>query len=230
MKHHNMKLCNIKFALAAVIGAASLIAAPEDVFASINAGMSAIISDCLSQSEGLVIANSEIVLTRAAALEADAETEEEAKSEEKDEEKEDEKFCGYTNLGLANVDNYLNVREKPDESSDLVGKMPAGAGCEVYGKEDGWYHIRSGKVEGYVSSDYLLTGDDAKKKAEKYIKEVATVTTTTLFVRERPNTDCAVLTMVPIEEELTVIKAVDDGAWYKIEIDDEKGFVSGDYV
>ena len=235
MKRRNMKCCNIKFALAAAIGAVSLFAAPEDVFASIHAGMSAVISDCLSQSEGLVIVNSEIALTKAAALEADVETAEEPEAEEPEAEepeteKEYEKFCGYTNLGLANVDNYLNVREKPDENSDLVGKMPAGAGCEVYGKEDGWYHIRSGKVEGYVSADYLLTGDDAKKKAEKYIKEVATVTTTTLFVRERPNTDCAVITMVPIEEELTVIKSVDDGTWYKIEIDDEKGFVSGDYV
>ncbi|MDD6303890.1 MAG: C40 family peptidase [Lachnospiraceae bacterium] len=224
MNHFIMKL-----ALALAVGATSLIAAPEDVHASMQAGMSAVISDCLSQSEGLVIANSEITLSRAAALEVDvADAAEETQIE--DTEKEDEKFCGYTNLGLANVDNYLNVREKPDESSDLVGKMPAGAGCEVYDKKDGWYHIKSGKVEGYVSADYLLTGDDAKKKAEKYIKEVATVTTTTLFVRERPNTDCAVLTMVPIEEELTVIKAVDDGAWYKIEIDDEKGFVSGDYV
>ena len=234
-----MKYRNMKFALAVAIGAAAVLAAPEDASAAVNAGMSAIISDCLNRSEGLVIANSEIALSRAAALESDVEdskaeekTEKEdtkEKAEEKAEEKE-EKFCGYTNLGLANVDNYLNVREKPDESSDLVGKMPAGAGCEVYDKEDGWYHIKSGKVEGYVSADYLLTGDKAKEKAEKYIKEVATVTTTTLFVREKPNTDCAVLTMVPVEEELTVLKTVDDGAWYKIEIDDEKGYVSGDYV
>lgn len=231
MKFRNMKLRNMKLALAVAAGVATVLAVPQDVSASTHAGMSAIISDCLSRSEGLVIANSDITVTKAAARQADVE---EAKAEEKTEKKEtkekDEKFCGYTNLGLANVDNYLNVREKPDESSDLVGKMPAGAGCEVYDKENGWYHIKSGKVEGYVSADYLLTGDDAKKKAEKYIKEVATVTTTTLFVREKPNTDCAVLTMVPIDEELAVLKTVDDGAWYKVEIDDEKGYVSGDYV
>lgn len=222
---------NMKFALAVAIGAASMIAAPQDASAAIHAGMSAVISDCLSQSEGLVIASSDVVLTRAAALDADAaDSNKDDETEKKDTKEADEKFCGYTNLGLANVDNYLNVREKPDEKADLVGKMPAGAGCEVYDKEDGWYHIRSGKVDGYVSADYLLTGDDAKKKAEKYIKEVATVTTTTLFVREKPNTDCTILTMVPIEEELTVLKTVDDGAWYKVEIDDEEGYVSGDYV
>ena len=231
MKFRNMKLRNMKLALAVAAGVATVLAVPQDVSASTHAGMSAIISDCLSRSEGLVIANSDITVTKAAARQADVE---EAKAEEKTEKKEtkekDEKFCGYTNLGLANVDNYLNVRKEPGENAELVGKMPAGAGCEVYDKENGWYHIKSGKVEGYVSADYLLTGDDAKKKAEKYIKEVATVTTTTLFVREKPNTDCAVLTMVPIDEELAVLKTVDDGAWYKVEIDDEKGYVSGDYV
>lgn len=225
-----MKLRNMKFILAVAIGAVTVLAAPEDASASINAGMSAIISNCLSQSEGLVIANSEIALTRAAALEADVPELNGENAEAEDTKEDDEKFCGYSNFGLANVDNYLNVREKADESADLIGKMPAGAGCEVYGKEDGWYHIKSGKVEGFVSADYLLTGDKAKKKAEKYIKEVATVTTTTLFVREEPNTECTILTMVPIEEELTVLETVDGGAWYKIEIDDEEGYVSGDYV
>lgn len=217
-------LRNMKFALAAVIGAVAFFAAPEDAFASVNAGMSAVLSSYLSQSEGLVITNSEIALTKAVAMQSDELTVTEEKTED------DETFCGYTKLGLANVDNYLNVRKKPDESAELVGKMPAGAGCEVYEKEDDWYHIKSGKVEGYVSADYLLTGDKAKKKAEEYIKVVATVTTTTLFVREEPNTECTILTMVPIEEELTVLETVDDGAWYKIEIDDEEGYVSGDYV
>lgn len=228
-----MKLRNMKFVLAAAAGVMTLFTVPEDTLASTGAGMSAVITTCLNQSEGLVVANSDIALTKAAALAAAEEPQGQEKAEKKTEDKtaeKDEKFCGYTNLGLANVDNYLNVREKPEDDAELVGKMPAGAGCEVYDKEDGWYHIRSGKVEGYVSADYLLTGDDAKKKAEKYIKEVATVMTTTLFVREEPNTDCAKITMVPIEEELTVLETVDGGAWYKIEIDDEEGYVSGDYV
>ena len=225
----------MKFALAVALGAATVLTVPQNVMASTHAGMSTIISDCLNQSEGLVIADSDIAVTKAAAQESAAKTKQtdentaEKDTETQTEEK-DETFCGYTNFGLANVDNYLNVREKPDESSDLVGKMSAGAGCEIYEKEDGWYHIKSGKVDGYVSADYLLTSDAAKEKAKKYIKEVATVTTTTLFVREKPNTDCAVLTMVPIDEELTVLKTVDDGAWYQVEVDDEKGYVSGEYV
>ena len=242
MKHNYVDLKKISFVFASVLGATLFLASPEDTYAAAHAGMSAVISGYLSQTEGLTIANSDISLSRAAlqdnsiqtlaADESDGAAQEKADKKNTDDKKTDDEdtFCGYKNLGLANVDNYLNVRESADEASDLVGKMPAGAGCEVYDKEDGWYHIRSGKVEGYVSADYLLTGDKAKEKAKKYIKEVATVTTTTLFVREKPNTDCTILTMVPIEEELTVLKKVDGGEWYKVEIDDEEGFVSGEFV
>jgi uncharacterized protein YgiM (DUF1202 family) len=194
----------------------------QNAYASTHAGMSAVISSCLNQSQGLVVTEKTLSLTEASASAKDTEAAEESEEEET--------FCGYTNLGLANVDNYLNVRKEADESAELVGKMPAGAGCEVSGEEDGWYHIKSGQVEGYVSGDFLLTGDEAKEKAEDYIKEVAIVNTTTLFVREEPNTDCTILTMVPIEEELTVLDTVDEGAWYKVEIDDEEGYVSGEFV
>ena len=212
-----------KFAFALALGAVTLFAAPEAVQASTNAGISAVITDCLNQSEGMVISTADVSVSRAAAKTDTAEKKEETPVE-------DEKFCGYTNIGLANVDNYLNIRKGPGEDEELVGKMPAGAGCEVYGKEKGWYHIVSGKVEGYENADFLLTGDAAKEKAPKYATDVAVVNTTTLFVREKPNTDCTILTMVPIEEELVVLETVDDGAWYKVEIDDEEGYVSGDYV
>ena len=212
-----------KFAFALALGAVTLFAAPEAVQASTNAGISAVITDCLNQSEGMVISTADVSVSRAAAKTDTAEKKEETPVE-------DEKFCGYTNIGLANVDNYLNVRQEPGEDAKIVGKLPADAGCEVYGKEKGWYHIVSGKVEGYVNADFLLTGDAAKEKAPKYATDVAVVNTTTLFVREKPNTDCTILTMVPIEEELVVLETVDDGAWYKVEIDDEEGYVSGDYV
>jgi uncharacterized protein YgiM (DUF1202 family) len=218
--HQEVFMKRGKLTAALVLTGAICLPLTQTVFADTHAGMSAVISNCLNQSQGLVVSADEPSLKKSAAAEETAQ----------ETETEDDTFCGYTNLGLANVDNYLNVRKKADEDADLVGKMPAGAGCEVYGEEDGWYHIKSGSVEGYVKSDYLLTGSKAKKKAKKYVKEVATVNTTTLFVREEPNTDCTILAMVPIEEELTVLDTVDDGAWYKVEIDDQEGYVSGDYV
>ena len=137
-------------------------------------------------------------------------------------------FWGYTNIGIAQVDNNLNVRETPDESGKLVGKLPKDAACEILSVEGNWAHIQSGDVEGYVSMDYLLTGVEAKLKAREVFKTVAVVTTDALKIREEPNTDCGVLTTVPEGEELEVVEELE--GWVKINLDDEAYYVCADYV
>lgn len=135
---------------------------------------------------------------------------------------------GYTNLGIAHVDNHLNVREKPGEDGKLVGKMPKNTACEILDEENGWAHIKSGKVEGYVSMDYLYTGEEAEAKGKEVAVTTATVNTTTLKVRGEPSTESIVLTLVPIEEELEVVNLLD--GWAEIMLDDEQAFVSLEYV
>ncbi len=135
---------------------------------------------------------------------------------------------GYTNLGVANVDGNLNVREAPSTEASVVGKMPNNAGCEILGVEGEWTKISSGKVEGYVKSEYLLSGDVALARAEEVKQTIAKVTTTTLYVREQPNTDCTIITMMPEGEELEVLEVLD--GWAKINVDSDEGYVSTDYV
>lgn len=135
---------------------------------------------------------------------------------------------GYTNLGIAQVDGNLNVRETPSTEADVVGKMPNNAGCEILEQDGEWTRIKSGKVEGYVSSEYLLSGDAALTKAQEVRQTIATVTTTTLYVREEPNTDSTIITMMPLGEELEVIETLD--GWVKINVDSDEGYVSSDYV
>lgn len=135
---------------------------------------------------------------------------------------------GYTNLGVAQVDGNLNVREAPGTEAEVVGKMPDNAGCEILGTEGEWTKIESGKVTGYVKSEYLLTGEAAIAKAREVKQTLATVTTTTLYVREEPNTDCSVITMMPQGEELEVVEVMD--GWVKINVDSDEGYVSSEYV
>ena len=136
--------------------------------------------------------------------------------------------CGYTNLGIAQVEGSLNVRKGAGTDSKVVGKMSNHDACEILGKKDGWIKIKSGKVKGYVKSGYLLMGDAALAIAEKEVETVATVNTTTLRVREDTSTDSAIVSLVGEGEDLVVEKIVDD--WYKVEVDDQKGYISGDYV
>lgn len=151
---------------------------------------------------------------------------EEAVSEEED--KNIAELCGYEKLGMSQVEGNLNVREKATTDSKIVGKMTDENACEILETKDGWTKIKSGKVKGYVKSEYLVTGDDAVKVAEKAVITVATVKTTTLRVRKKPSVDSAVVSLVGEGEDLTVEKIVDD--WYKVEVDDQKGYISGDYV
>lgn len=136
---------------------------------------------------------------------------------------------GYTNLGMANVDNNLNVRETPDENGKLVGKMPRNAACEVLETEDNWAHIKSGEVEGYVSMDYLLTGVEAKLRAMEAAAVVAVVNAEDgLRIRTAPSTDSAYMTVVLAGTELEYVETVD--GWHKILVDDEEAYVSAEYA
>ncbi|MCI8799110.1 MAG: SH3 domain-containing protein [Lachnospiraceae bacterium] len=136
---------------------------------------------------------------------------------------------GYTNIGVANVESgNLNVRQEPSTDSKMVGKMPKNSVCEVLETIDGWAHITSGEVEGYVNLDYLLIGPDAKLKANELVHTVVVVNTDGLNVRDEANTESAVLTQVPQGEELEYIETLDE--WIKVGIDDEEAYVAAEYV
>ena len=56
------------------------------------------------------------------------------------------------------------MRKKPESGSQVVGKLMDGSACEVQETLDGWYHVNSGGIDGYVSSEYVITGDAAKER------------------------------------------------------------------
>ncbi len=98
----------------------------------------------------------------------------------------DEVTSGYENLGLANVpENRLNIRKFPDTGAEVVGQMPHMSAAEVLNVANGWAHITSGEVEGYVSLEYLLTGPDAIVAAKKLAQpfEVALTATEAKYGR-----------------------------------------------
>lgn len=136
---------------------------------------------------------------------------------------------GYTNLGIANVENHLNVRQEPNEGGKLVGKMSNNAACEILGYEGDWAKIKSGDVEGYCHTDYLLVGEMAMLRAEKIIVKEAESTSGGLRVREEPNTDSEILTTMGEGERLEVVEDEVDG-WIKVLVDDQEGYISAEYA
>ena len=135
---------------------------------------------------------------------------------------------GFTNLVIADVRNYVNIRSDAGEDSEIVGKLYDKSVGTYLSEKDGWYEIKSGNVTGYVKSEFCVTGKEAIELAKKVGTRIATVTTTTLKVREDASTEASVLGLVPLEEELRVVDEKD--GWVKVDIEEGYGWVSKDYV
>ena len=131
------------------------------------------------------------------------------------------------NLGVAQVDNYLNIRESTSTDSNVVGIMKKNAVAEITGEQDGWYQISSGSITGYVKAEFLTVGDQALLESVKSRK--AQINTETLKVRSEASTDASVVTLVGQDEQLTVTDEQTPG-WVKVQTPDGEGYISTDYA
>ncbi len=135
----------------------------------------------------------------------------------------------FRNLVIAQVNDYVNVRDLPSETEgQIIGKLYNNSVGTFISEENGWYQISSGSVTGYVKGEYCVTGEEAVDIARQVGKRIATVTTQTLFVRTEATTESAVLGMVPEAEELLVLEETD--GWVKVDVEEGTGWVSTDYV
>ena len=141
----------------------------------------------------------------------------------------------YDNLGVPNVDSYLNIRKGPGDNKDIIGKLPKNSGAEILGEEDGWYKIRSGGVTGYVSSKFIMTGAAATNVALEKAELMAIVEADALNVREGPGEEYKAWTQITNSERYPVIG--EEEGWVKIDLGDvdENGeattaYVSSDFV
>ena len=134
----------------------------------------------------------------------------------------------FKSLVIAQVNNYVNVRSLPSEEGEIVGKLYDESVGHFIEEENGWYKITSGNCTGYVKGEYCVTGEDAVELAREVGVRIATVTTTTLKVREESSLEASVLGLVPIDDELVVTEELD--GWVKVDIEEGFGYVSTDYV
>lgn len=135
---------------------------------------------------------------------------------------------GYTNLGVSKVTTYLNVRNGVGTDNEIIGKMPGGSACEILEEQDGWYHIRSGEVEGYVDKQYILTGYEANAEAMALTNNVLRVNAENLNIRSEATTDSSIVTKVDTGDILEIIDEAEE--WYHIRFNGEEGYVKAEYV
>lgn len=140
----------------------------------------------------------------------------------------EEIFEPESNLIIADVTNYVNIRSMPSEEGEILGKLYDDSVGRKHSEESGWYYIESGSVKGYVKGEFVLTGEEAEIRAKEVGTRLAEVTTTTLKVRKEATTESAVLGLLPEGDILNVLEEVE--GWVKVDVEDGPGYVSTDYV
>ncbi len=135
----------------------------------------------------------------------------------------------YLNMAFSDTGDFTYIRSAPDEDSAWVGKLYSDSAAVVLEYLDGWTRIKSGAAEGYVPSDTLITGEEARACAEDYQNRTVRVTAYALNVRDGQGTDAQILTTIGMNEEYTVTGEPVDG-WYPVRVGTIDGWVSGSYV
>lgn len=185
---------------------------------------------CLSKpSDKRNKAGSDPSIASSSTLKNSHQTGTDAKSTAKAKIKEEKPVDPYENLAVANVDDALNLREKPDTDAKVLGTCFRGGGGTILKRKNGWTKIRSGGLEGWLKDDYLVFGDDIKPLAKELGLYIATVSTQTLHVREEASTDSAIVGLAAAEDYYPVLSQ--ETGWVKIQLSvDTSGYVSSDYV
>lgn len=132
-------------------------------------------------------------------------------------------------LAFAKCEEYINVRTEANTNSEIVAVLYNNhAATIVKVLNNGWYKIKSGNIKGYVNSEFIITGDEAKLIADEVGYQVAIVKSDSLNVRTEPNEKSEVICSVEKNDELEVIEVKNN--WISVVIDSSiYGFVSLDY-
>ena len=135
--------------------------------------------------------------------------------------------------GLVSVMASLNVRNKPSVSSNVIGYLYSNCVVSIYdtvkNSEGSWYLIKSGDVEGYVSSDYVLTGEAAKASDEDLTNRYAKVKANTAVVYSSASSSADSVGSVYKDGDYKVL-AIQNG-FVKIAVNEEfAGFVKAEDV
>lgn len=231
---------NRKIRVATTVLAASMIVSSAGITASANpiAGATAMLSTDVEITQtansyttlsGINLAMANMLSTAANAAEEQTTETEEKETDVVAASQKKEKKDDYSDIAIAQVDDYVNVRAHASEDSDVVGKLYNNGAAEILKKKGSWYKIKSGSVTGYVKSKYVVVGDEDVIKSAS--RRVATVDADTLYVRDKASKKGDIIGMVPRGEDLTVTseKKSKDG-WVKVSVEEGDGYVSTDYV
>ena len=125
------------------------------------------------------------------------------------------------------VGNYLNVRVQADESAEVVNTIKAEELVSVLGEDGDWTKIGVDDMEGWVKTEYLLTGEEAAAYMQENGTLYARVTVPNMNIRIRPTTSADILD-VAYEYDAYEVSLLESGWAYCVYDGPMKGYLSAD--
>ncbi|PEE42354.1 enterotoxin EntFM [Bacillus pseudomycoides] len=123
--------------------------------------------------------------------------------------------------------DVLNVRTGPGTGNDIISKVQEGQVLQVTGEENGWFKVNVNGKTGYVSSDFVTTGEKTGTAVQQGTGNY-TVNVSSLNVRTGPSASHTVVGTVDKGQTVQVVGEVQD--WFKINHNGGTGYVSKDFV
>lgn len=129
----------------------------------------------------------------------------------------------FANVVIAQVNDYVNVRNMPSEEGEIVGKLYNNSVGDLLSETDGWYEISSGNVVGYVKAEYCVTGKEAIELAKSLDTRIATVKMVTVYVRTEMSQESEVMAYLAMGDQVIVLEETEK--WCKVSVEEGDGYI-----
>lgn len=135
---------------------------------------------------------------------------------------------GWNQKAAANVESYAIIRAEASSDSEQTGVLLPGRAVTVEGQEGDWSRVSSDGVEGYIRSDLLVFGEEARVHYQNVCGFTGTVTASSLRVRTQPSLEAETVGSLGNNRQVKVLGA--EGEWYQVSYNGSSAYVYSDYV
>lgn len=135
---------------------------------------------------------------------------------------------GWNQKAAANVESYAIIRAEASSDSEQTGVLLPGRAVTVEGQEGDWSRVSSDGVEGYIRSDLLVFGEEARVHYQNVCGFTGTVTASSLRVRTQPSLEAETVGSLGKNRQVKVLGA--EGEWYQVSYNGSSAYVYSDYV
>ncbi|MGI6534767.1 MAG: SH3 domain-containing protein [Peptococcia bacterium] len=141
----------------------------------------------------------------------------------------------------------VNIRTGPGTNHKVAGKVYTGQVLSVLAEKNGWYKVHIGGIaEAWIAGWYTVddpsggssnagnagntgsNGNVGNAGSGSVTGGTVKITANVLNVRQGPGTNYPLVTKIGLNEQHNVL--AQQNGWYKIKVNNQEGWVSGDYV